>query len=474
MSDTDGLPADVAERILDAARAELVASGIDRFRIEGVARRAGVDPGLIFARWHDRRILLIDALLNRTNTAAWSRDTGSLYSDLDAVSARAIESSETAMGRALFRRVLPGGDDVDLTEISSDLWEARFRDGAQILQRAAERGQLRDGVSPADAVRMFASAFYFDVIFNDAPVRPEYAEQVVDIFLHGVVGAGGRDRPWPGVEHLLGHSDSGDGAVADQAVEAARRAVVLMRLWADALADPVVLYEAIRDDRGQVVDFVCRDLNRAACEEVGLSRSELLGRTVVEVLPVFKESGLVQHYAECLESGTPLVLNDFAYLHFDEQRRLDIRATSAAAELITVTWRDVTDRFKAAQTDQRYRKLMDFSAVPAALATPDGRLVVANQALASMLGYDIDTLLTMTWQDLTAPEMVPDELRRVADILAGRSDSYRCFKQYVHADGHRVWGDLSVSCIRRPDGEVENLIAQVVDITEFRKAAGSD
>lgn len=474
MSDEDDLSAEGRDRIFDAVRAELVEFGIDRFSIDGVARRAGVDSALIRRHWHDRRVLLIETLLGRTNASLWSRDTGSLYSDLESVSALAIETSTTEMGRALFRRVLPGGGDLDLAEISSDLWSARFRDAAQVLRRAADRGQLRDGVDPDEAIRMFAAAFYYDVIFADAPVRPHYAEQVLDIFLYGVLGASGRDRPWPSVDSLLGHADPADGVVADQAVEAARRAVVLMRVWADALADPVVLYEAVRDDGGRVVDFVCRDLNRAACEEVGLSRSELLGRTIMEVLPAFAASGLLERYAECLRSGKPLVLNDFGYLHFDEERRLDIRATSAAAELITVTWRDVTDRFKAAQQDARYRKLMDFSTVPAALAAPDGHLVTVNQAMASMLGYDIDTLLTMTWQDLTAPETIPQEQEVVADIVAGRRDSYRAIKQYVHADGHRVWADLSLSCIRRPDGEVENLIAQIVDVTEFRKAAESD
>ncbi|MEI6252889.1 MAG: PAS domain S-box protein, partial [Mycobacteriaceae bacterium] len=86
------------------------------------------------------------------------------------------------------------------------------------------------------------------------------------------------------------------------------------------------------------------------------------------------------------------------------------------------------------------------------------------------MGYDITTLLTMRCQDLAAPETVGEELKVVADILAGRRDSYRAIKECVHAGGHRIWGDLSLSCIRRPDGEVENLIAQIVDITEFRKA----
>ena len=474
MSETEGLPPGVRSRIFDAVRAELVETGIDRFKVDGVATRADVDAGLILRHWHDRRLLLIEALLDRTNASMWSRDTGSLYTDLNVVSALAVETSRTEMGRALFRRVLPGGDDLDLAEISSDLWNARFRDAAQILHRAAARSQLRDGIEPDEAIRMFVAAFYYDVIFTDSPVRLEYADQVVDIFLHGVLGAAGRDRPWPDVQHLLGQSDPRRGSAADEAVETARRAVVLMRVWADALLDPVVLFEAVRDDQGWVVDFLCRDLNRAACDEVGMSRSELLGRALIETLPIFATSGLLERYAECLDGGEPQVLNDFAYMHFDQQRRLDIRVTSAGPELITVTWRDVTDRFEAAQRDERYRKLMDYSAVPAALAAPDGRLVSVNQAMAAMLGYDMTTLLAMRWQDLTAPETIPDELKVVEDILAGRRDSYRAIKQYVHADGHRVWADLSLSCIRRSDGEVENLIAQIVDITEFRKADSAD
>jgi len=36
-------------------------------------------------------------------------------------------------------------------------------------------------------------------------------------------------------------------------------------------------------------------------------------------------------------------------------------------------------------------------------------------------------------------------------------------KQYIRADGHRIWGDLSVSCIRDQNGQVENFIAQIID-----------
>jgi PAS domain S-box-containing protein len=473
--DPEAIPAELRDRLFDAVEAELLDLGIDRFGIDGVARRAGVEPSVIREHWHDRRVLLMAVLLHPAVAAEWSPDTGSLYTDLDVVSALATDDSQTATGRALFRRVLPGSGDVDLAEISSDLWKARFDSDARILRRAADRGQLRDGVDPDEAIRMFAAAFYYDVIFADSPVRPEYADQVVDIFLHGVLGAAGRDRPWPGIESLLQQSGDGEcSSLADHAVEAARRAVALMRAGADALIDPVVLYEAVRDEHGRIVDFTCRELNRAACEESGLPRTELLGQRLLETLPGFESSGLLARYANCLERGEPLVLNDFAYQHFDQPRRLDIRAARAGAELITVTWRDVTERLEAAQRDQRYRKLMDSSAVPAALATPDGRLILVNQAMATFVGYGVDTLLTMSWHELTAPETMGDELEAVAEMMAGRRDTYRGLKQYIHADGHRIWADLSFSCIRGPGGEVEHLIGQVIDVTRYLSGRDPD
>ena len=33
---------------------------------------------------------------------------------------------------------------------------------------------------------MFSAAVYYDVIFADTPVRPEYAARVLDIFIHGI------------------------------------------------------------------------------------------------------------------------------------------------------------------------------------------------------------------------------------------------------------------------------------------------
>lgn len=118
-----------------------------------------------------------------------------------------------------------------------------------------------------------------------------------------------------------------------------------------------------------------------------------------------------------------------------------------------------------ARSDARYRQSMKHAAIGMCLVTPEGRFEEVNDALCRYFGYDAETLMQMTWQELTAPEDLNADLSLVNDILDGRIDSYRLIKQYIHADGHRIWGDLAVSCVRDEDGRVENLISQVTDIT---------
>ena len=138
--------------------------------------------------------------------------------------------------------------------------------------------------------------------------------------------------------------------------------------------------------------------------------------------------------------------------------------------------RDITARFVAeqaleearrqrARADERFRRSMQYAAIGMCLLAPDGRLEEVNDALCELFGYDAETLTHKRWQELTAPEYRGAGLQDMKDVLEGRVDSYRRVKEYLHADGHRIWGDLSVSCIRDETGQVENFIAQITDIT---------
>jgi sigma-B regulation protein RsbU (phosphoserine phosphatase) len=119
-----------------------------------------------------------------------------------------------------------------------------------------------------------------------------------------------------------------------------------------------------------------------------------------------------------------------------------------------------------ASADRLFRRSMDNAAIGMCLLDPSGGVLAANDALCGLFGYDAAILKTKTWQELTAPEFLEADQNYINELLEGRRDTYRMLKQYIHADGYRIWGDLSVSCVRDSNGQVESVIAQIIDVTD--------
>lgn len=386
-----------------------------------------------------------------------------------------------------------------------------------------------------------------------------------------------------------------DESALSQALESAEETRDLLRVSSDSMLDPQALLEAIRDPDGRITDFVYRDVNRATCAYLSMTRQQLIGHTLLETMPNVRPSGLLARYAECIANHEPLIIDGLPYHNqiLSGTHYYDLRVNHAWGDCITVTWRDVTDRFVAAQrisesesrykllaenagdvvmhvregritwispsaeevlgappehwigrevmtiipeevtwsgddrvtlprsraisadgttrwvhlhaktfydaegnpdgytsslriiddevladerarearrrqaeADNRYRRLMDNSAVPMCVTTPEGRFVEFNDAMCRYFGFDATVLRTKTWSELVAPEYVEADFTEYAAIIAGKIDTHRGIKEYFNAEGNRIWGDLSVSCLRKPTGEVESIIAQIIDITE--------
>lgn len=383
---------------------------------------------------------------------------------------------------------------------------------------------------------------------------------------------------------------------------------VSLRAATEALLDPQALIEALWDHRGQIVDFVYRAVNPAACDYLGKPADELIGVKLTATLPDMVEAGLLTRYAHCLQTGEPLEMEDLPYFsrRYQTIRRFDLRVAPLGGDHLNLVWRDVTERYEMnqrqliaseekfrliaenssdvviqlrdlnivwispsveaalgappeywigqpaitfvveedaavfaqmvaetdmdatslrrlrvkdavggrhwaevharpfhgadgepdgqigslriidaqvaaeqdaeagrrlqAQADARYRDMISNSGVPAALTDLDGRFELVNRAMCDFLGYDPETLRTKTWQEMTAPATLEADLRNAEDLVAGRIDSYRTTKQFIRSDGRLVWGDMTAGCLRDQRGEPEMFIAQVVDVDRDMQA----
>ena len=121
--------------------------------------------------------------------------------------------------------------------------------------------------------------------------------------------------------------------------------------------------------------------------------------------------------------------------------------------------------------EQLWQLTVEHSPVGTTLVAPDGRLLSANQALCDMLGYTEREIRALTFQQITHPDDLAEDLALVEETLAGVRSSYRLRKRYLHADGHVVHGDLSVALLREPDGTPIHFISQILDVTEAHEYA---
>jgi PAS domain S-box-containing protein len=97
----------------------------------------------------------------------------------------------------------------------------------------------------------------------------------------------------------------------------------------------------------------------------------------------------------------------------------------------------------------------------------EGKLLLANPVLCSMLGYREDELCGMHCSDFAHPKDSEDDWALFQQLCAGAIDRYSLEKRYVRKDGGQFWGRLNVSLWRDGDGGESPLaFAFVEDITD--------
>jgi PAS domain S-box-containing protein len=121
-------------------------------------------------------------------------------------------------------------------------------------------------------------------------------------------------------------------------------------------------------------------------------------------------------------------------------------------------------------SNQLFQRLFEQASLGIAVEDQDGKLLLANPALCSMLGYSDNEMCGMSCSAFANPEDSADELTLFQQLRAGVIDQYSMEKRYVRKDGARRWGHLNVSLLKNGnEGPSPLVFALVEDITERRR-----
>jgi len=102
--------------------------------------------------------------------------------------------------------------------------------------------------------------------------------------------------------------------------------------------------------------------------------------------------------------------------------------------------------------------------------TPAFRFTRVNPKFCEMAGYSAEELLTKTYIGLTHPQDRKRDLKELARVIRGKTDSWTIEKRCVRKDGRIIWVGVHGSALRDHAGRAVRIMAMVEDVTARKQA----
>ncbi len=219
--------------------------------------------------------------------------------------------------------------------------------------------------------------------------------------------------------------------------------------------------------------------NRAWCEGLGYALHEVLGKAFSEFLPAESRSHLVKNiYPKYLVTGSCrseeiLVTRKDGSLATVLLSMTAYRGDKGRLEKSVCMLEDVTEKKIAAmatnRSDQRFRAAFAASVHPMAVISPTGQIEFANEAFAHFLSRKDIASATYGFDELLHKDDRGQFLNGLRQLLSGEVSSYQLELRFTAPENKVVHGSTSVALVKNEKGGTEQLVIQIVDVTERKQ-----
>jgi PAS domain S-box-containing protein len=189
-------------------------------------------------------------------------------------------------------------------------------------------------------------------------------------------------------------------ALESMATEAERRRIEKRNaLMLERMVEGLALHEIILDEHGAPCDYRFLDVNAAFEEMTGLKASDIIGRTVLEVLPN-TEPSWIERYGAVAQTGAAVRFEQYAR---ELDRHYGVVAYSPQVGQFVTLVSDITEREQAAtalaESEKKHRALFETMSEGIVYEDADGTITSANPAAERLLGLSLDQMQGRTSLD---------------------------------------------------------------------------
>jgi len=183
------------------------------------------------------------------------------------------------------------------------------------------------------------------------------------------------------------------------------------RLLFDQMLSGLAFHEVIYDASGDPLDYRFLSVNTAFEKMTGLRAKDILGRTVLEVMPGIERSWIAR-YGRVASTGEPMRFEDFTQTL---NRHFDVRAYCPKPGHFAVVFHDITEQKQAERkAEQRQAELLHVSRLSTLGEMASGFAHELNQPLSSIMSFASACLRSVQKGDFDSEKLVTNLERIVA------------------------------------------------------------
>jgi len=257
------------------------------------------------------------------------------------------------------------------------------------------------------------------------------------------------------------------------AQEALKKSEARFRAAAEASLDSFFILESLRDETEQIIDFIFVDMNSRTEKLISMSKPEVLGQRLCELLPIYRKRGFLSKYVQVVETGIVLS-EEFTIDSFGPDIAWLQHSVVPLEDGIAVTTRNITqrkqiERSRLAEREELFRQAFENAPIGMALVSPEGNLIRVNNALCQITGYSEGELIRLSLAKIIDPQNLVATLVSCQELIEAKMSFHKVEKQYIHKQGHIIWAIVSISVVYSISGDPLYFIAQIQDVSERKR-----